>query len=107
MSVLGPSIAAHIKGSKSLYKLFKPLADRYASMAGYRQHGLKYDDLLIEENPVVQKVSFSSLWGSDLIHEYNLCTAYASKSRKTFETRSTRSKGKDIRFQDARALLRG
>lgn len=61
MSVLGPSIAAHIKGSKSLYKLFKPLADRYASMAGYRQHGLKYDDLLIEENPVVQKVSFSSL----------------------------------------------
>lgn len=59
MSVLGPSIAAHIKASKSLYKLFKPLADRYASMAGYRQHGLKYDDLLIEENPVVQKVSYS------------------------------------------------
>lgn len=57
MSVLGPSIAKQVKASRGLYKLIKPVADAYASLAGYRQHGLKYDDLLIEENPVVQKVS--------------------------------------------------
>ncbi|GAA5858989.1 hypothetical protein JCM5296_000778 [Sporobolomyces johnsonii] len=55
MSVLGPSFASTVKQSRGLYKFLKPLADKYASLAGYRQHGLKYDDILIEENAVVQK----------------------------------------------------
>ncbi|CEQ42731.1 SPOSA6832_04582, partial [Sporobolomyces salmonicolor] len=55
MSVLGPSFASTIKQSRGLYKFLKPLADKYASLAGYRQHGLKYDDILIEESAVVQK----------------------------------------------------
>lgn len=57
MSVLGFSLAQQLKASRGLYKMLKPLADRYANLAGYRQHGMKYDDLLIEENPTVQKVS--------------------------------------------------
>ncbi|GAA5822246.1 hypothetical protein JCM10212_006125 [Sporobolomyces blumeae] len=55
MSALGPSLANSVKQSRGLYSFLKPLADRYANLAGYRQHGLKYDDILIEENDVVQK----------------------------------------------------
>lgn len=57
MSALGPSLASAVKNSRGLYGFLKPLADKYANLAGYRQHGLKYDDILIEENDVVQKVN--------------------------------------------------
>lgn len=57
MSVLGFSLAGSLKSNRGLYKFLKPIADSYANLAGYRQHGMKYDDLLIEENPTVQKVS--------------------------------------------------
>lgn len=59
MSVLRPSFASQVKSSRGLYKILKPLADRYASLAGYRAHGLKYDDILIEETNTVKKVSRS------------------------------------------------
>ena len=36
--------------------MVKRIADKYANICGYRQHGLKYDDLLCEENDTVQKV---------------------------------------------------
>ncbi|KDE08089.1 ubiquinol-cytochrome c reductase subunit 7 [Microbotryum lychnidis-dioicae p1A1 Lamole] len=55
MTVLGPSLYKQVQASKGLYKFLKPFADRFASVAGYRAHGLKYDDILIEENPTVQK----------------------------------------------------
>ena len=35
----------------------KKVADKYANICGYRQHGLKYDDLIVEENETVQTVS--------------------------------------------------
>ena len=42
---------------RALYPFFKKVADKYADICGYRQHGLKYDDLIIEENETVQTVS--------------------------------------------------
>jgi len=36
----------------------KPLANAFANSAGYRQIGLKYDDILIEEREDVKKVSW-------------------------------------------------
>jgi len=39
-----------------LAKLLKPVAAAYTHVAGYRQMGLKYDDLLMEEREDVQKV---------------------------------------------------
>lgn len=56
MSALGVSVYQQIRSNKSLYRFLKPIAGWYANLAGYRQHGLKYDDLIIEENPVMQKV---------------------------------------------------
>lgn len=38
--------------------MVKRIADKYANICGYRQHGLKYDDLLCEENDTVQKVGY-------------------------------------------------
>ncbi|CAH7666095.1 cytochrome b-c1 complex subunit 7 [Phakopsora pachyrhizi] len=55
MSALGVSFAKQIKSNKSLYRALKPVANWYANLTGYRQHGLKYDDLVVEENPTVQK----------------------------------------------------
>lgn len=43
--------------TRSMYRPIKKIADKYAQLCGYRQHGLKYDDLIIEENETVQTVS--------------------------------------------------
>merc|ERR1711939_834359 len=51
---LGISFAKQIQSSRSLYRPIKKIADKYAQLCGYRQHGLKYDDLIIEENEAVQ-----------------------------------------------------
>merc|ERR1711939_1125464 len=51
---LGISFASQIRASRSLYRPIKRIADKYAQLCGYRQHGLKYDDLIIEENEAVQ-----------------------------------------------------
>lgn len=43
-----------------MYKALKPLANAYAQITGHRQHGLRYDDLIIEEREDVTKVSYIS-----------------------------------------------
>ncbi|KAJ7470556.1 cytochrome b-c1 complex subunit 7 [Mycena latifolia] len=52
---LGISLAPLIRSSPTLSKLVAPIANWYASGSIYRQYGLLYDDLLIEERPEVQK----------------------------------------------------
>lgn len=42
---LNISFAPQVQKSRTLYRWFKPFADWYAQIAGYRQMGLKYDDL--------------------------------------------------------------
>ncbi|KAF4943970.1 hypothetical protein FGADI_13051 [Fusarium gaditjirri] len=49
------SLAPFILRRPWLARLFKPAATWYVNAAGYRQLGLKYDDLLEEENEVAQK----------------------------------------------------
>ncbi|KAI0797769.1 cytochrome bd ubiquinol oxidase subunit [Abortiporus biennis] len=52
---LGPSLAPYIRSSKTLSSYVKPFANWYANLMGYRQMGLKYDDLLVEEREDVQR----------------------------------------------------
>jgi len=52
---LGPSLAPVIRANKSLYQWVKPFANWYANLAGWRKVGLRYDDLLVEERPDVQR----------------------------------------------------
>lgn len=73
MSVLGPSLASSVKSSRGLYKFLKPLADKYASLSGYRAHGLKYDDILIEENLTVRKVSIGRATVHHMLDIGRLC----------------------------------
>ena len=42
---LGPSLASAVTRNRGVYRAFKPFADWYADLAGYRKYGLKYDDL--------------------------------------------------------------
>ncbi|EDP45344.1 hypothetical protein MGL_0333 [Malassezia globosa CBS 7966] len=49
------SLAKFIKSSPTLLKLVQPVANAYAHAAGYRQMGLRYDDLIVEENHQMQK----------------------------------------------------
>jgi len=35
--------------------MLRPASEKFAQMAGYRQMGLKYDDLLTEEHDIAQK----------------------------------------------------
>ncbi|EAU88184.1 ubiquinol-cytochrome-c reductase complex subunit 6 [Coprinopsis cinerea okayama7 len=56
--VFGPlsiSLAPYVRSSKTLSKWVTPIANWYAQAARYRQFGFKYDDLLMEENPSVQR----------------------------------------------------
>ncbi|KIK31309.1 hypothetical protein PISMIDRAFT_670352 [Pisolithus microcarpus 441] len=55
MNALGPSLAPHIRSSRTLKKWVAPVAQWYANLMGYRQMGLKYDDLQQEELPEVQR----------------------------------------------------
>ncbi|KAF8964024.1 cytochrome b-c1 complex subunit 7 [Flammula alnicola] len=52
---LGLSLAPYIKSSRTLSKWITPFATWYANAAGYRKYGFKYDDLLVEENPEVER----------------------------------------------------
>jgi ubiquinol-cytochrome c reductase subunit 7 len=52
---LGLSFAPYVKSSRTLLKWFRPVATWYADAAGYRKYGFKYDDLLVEERPDVQR----------------------------------------------------
>ncbi|TIC26159.1 14 kDa subunit of cytochrome bd ubiquinol oxidase [Wallemia mellicola] len=47
------SLAPFIKGS--LRKTLEPIGKGYLSLAGFRQVGLRYDDLIQEENDEMQK----------------------------------------------------
>ncbi|PWN17854.1 putative ubiquinol--cytochrome-c reductase [Microstroma glucosiphilum] len=51
----GLSLAKYVTSSPALMRFLKPVADAYARAAGYRKMGLRYDDLLIEENDTAQK----------------------------------------------------
>ncbi|BGP30380.1 Cytochrome b-c1 complex subunit 7, mitochondrial [Rhodotorula toruloides] len=55
MSALGLSFAKQLKASRTFGPMAKRLAERYANLAGHRQVGLRYDDVLIEESAAVQK----------------------------------------------------
>ncbi|RDL38061.1 Cytochrome b-c1 complex subunit 7 [Venustampulla echinocandica] len=50
-----PSFANAIIKRPWLYRIMKPIANWYTNAAGYRQMGLRADDLIIEENDTVQK----------------------------------------------------
>ncbi|KAF4470157.1 hypothetical protein FALBO_2956 [Fusarium albosuccineum] len=49
------SLAPFISRRPWLLRFFKPAASWYMNASGYRQMGLRYDDLLEEENDVAQK----------------------------------------------------
>lgn len=39
----------------TLARIVRPVAKTFVAYAGYREMGLKFNDLLLEENPVMQK----------------------------------------------------
>ncbi|KAL9617769.1 MAG: hypothetical protein Q9160_007482 [Pyrenula sp. 1 TL-2023] len=49
-----PNFAPYIAKRPWLLRWFEPIAKWHARAAGYRQLGLKYDDLIPEENDAVQ-----------------------------------------------------
>jgi ubiquinol-cytochrome c reductase subunit 7 len=55
LGALGFSLAPYVRSSRTLSRWIKPVATWYANLAGYRHLGFKYDDLLVEENPDVQR----------------------------------------------------
>jgi hypothetical protein len=81
----------HVPG---LAKLLKPVAAAYTHVAGYRQMGLKYDDLLMEEREDVQKVS--GIWSIGLGHEFGrLSKGYRSQEVENMRT-SVQGTGRSI-----------
>ncbi|OLL24321.1 Cytochrome b-c1 complex subunit 7 [Neolecta irregularis DAH-3] len=56
MSILGYSLYPSLKKSfPRLVAMLRPAAERFVQLSGYRQMGLKYDDLLMEEHSIAQK----------------------------------------------------
>ncbi|KAF8803536.1 14 kDa subunit of cytochrome bd ubiquinol oxidase [Phlegmacium glaucopus] len=52
---LGLSLAPYVNSSRTLSRWIAPIANWYANASGYRKYGFKYDDLLVEETPDVQR----------------------------------------------------
>jgi len=52
---LGFSLAPYVLSSRTLSRWITPFANWYANASGYRKYGFKYDDLLVEETPNVQR----------------------------------------------------
>ncbi|KAI0134399.1 cytochrome b-c1 complex subunit 7 [Xylariales sp. AK1849] len=50
-----PSLAPYVMKRPWLRKMFTPVANWYANAAGYRQMGLRADDLIVEEDEDVIK----------------------------------------------------
>jgi len=80
---LGLSFAPYVKSSRTLYKWIKPFATWYANLSGYRQMGLRYDDLrmysrhsrcllttvgstVVEERPDVQRVGEACVLSNEI-----------------------------------------
>ncbi|KZV85747.1 hypothetical protein EXIGLDRAFT_725550 [Exidia glandulosa HHB12029] len=51
----GLSLAPWIMKRPGLLRVLKPVANWYVGAAGWRKLGLRYDDLIADENEVVQK----------------------------------------------------
>ncbi|KAI9482766.1 MAG: cytochrome b-c1 complex subunit 7 [Benjaminiella poitrasii] len=49
------TLKSFVQNSKFFSSLLKPVSKVYASAAGYRQIGLRYDDLISEESDLVQE----------------------------------------------------
>ncbi|CCE62160.1 hypothetical protein TPHA_0B04900 [Tetrapisispora phaffii CBS 4417] len=49
-------IGDRILKSPTLSKLCVPVARKFVDLSGYRKLGLKFDDLIAEESPLMQKV---------------------------------------------------
>ncbi|KAI8983096.1 cytochrome b-c1 complex subunit 7 [Pilobolus umbonatus] len=49
------SLKSFVQSSKFLTGLLTPVSKAYAGAAGYRQIGLRYDDLIAEESPLVKE----------------------------------------------------
>lgn len=47
-------IGDYILNSPSLSKVLVPIARQYINLSGYRKLGLRFDDLIAEEHPIVQ-----------------------------------------------------
>ncbi|CAO1636315.1 unnamed protein product [Sympodiomycopsis kandeliae] len=55
MGLSGFNLYKYVSKSPAIMKYFVPVSERYAQACGYRQIGLKYDDLIPEETHTVQK----------------------------------------------------
>ncbi|KAJ1020514.1 hypothetical protein NDA13_005830 [Ustilago tritici] len=55
LGLSGLSLAKYVQSSPTLMRVLKPVANAYANSTGHRQMGLRYDDLMVEESPRVQK----------------------------------------------------
>ncbi|CAO3701104.1 unnamed protein product [Rhizopus stolonifer] len=49
------SLKSFVQNSKLLSSFLKPVSSAYANAAGYRKMGLKYDNLVAEENEIVKE----------------------------------------------------
>ncbi|KZP24731.1 14 kDa subunit of cytochrome bd ubiquinol oxidase [Athelia psychrophila] len=52
---VGYSLINWINGSRTASRYIKPVATWYANLAGYRRMGLKYDDIVADESPEIQR----------------------------------------------------
>lgn len=73
-------VSDYILSRPTLSKIVVPVAKAFCSYAGYREMGLKFNDLILEESPVMQKalsrlppdLSYSRVYRSVTAHQLAL-----------------------------------
>ncbi|CAH2353687.1 cytochrome b-c1 complex subunit 7 [[Candida] railenensis] len=68
--------ADFILSRPTLSKIITPIAKTFVSYAGYREMGLKFNDLLLEETPIMQKAISRLPADESYARNYRFITAH-------------------------------
>ncbi|KAF9116609.1 Cytochrome b-c1 complex subunit 7 [Mortierella sp. AM989] len=83
----GISLVNQVKASKFLSGALQPLANAFVNAAGYRKLGLRYDDVLREENDIIREAvnrlpeeeSYARIFRMKTAFQYSLSHTIATK----------------------------
>ncbi|KAI1313013.1 Cytochrome b-c1 complex subunit 7 [Mortierella claussenii] len=95
----GISFVNQVKASKFLSGLLQPVANAFVNAAGYRQLGLRYDDVLSEETDIIREAISRLPDEENYARIFRMKTAFQYSLSHTVATKETAMKPEnDIRY---------
>ncbi|KAI7832682.1 cytochrome b-c1 complex subunit 7 [Gamsiella multidivaricata] len=95
----GISLVNQVKASKFLSGFLQPVANAFVNAAGYRQLGLRYDDVLREETDIIREAINRLPENESYERVFRMKTAFQYSLSHTVATKDSALKAEDdIRY---------